>query len=297
MENQNNNQAVLAALGYPVLPQTVTPVIKTQKTVQRTQYDPNKLQAVVDALKTPTLRKSKYESLANALANTPEARSFIGAYGTEVINPWAVGLSSLARGFGSAYGDRLASDREAALKDQENALKAAQLEAEATKQAIQDQSSLDYIKYNDPNAGGDVSYRFEPERIEKMKKLNDEAGRWATEWGKGISDMANTEASQAYNEFEGMAKQYVQDQLKKIYGAQMTEQEGERFFKSMGLSPYLDPKMRWRLVENALNDVAHKNGLSLQPVQQSKIPQKGDVIDGYEFLGGDPSDQKNWRVK
>lgn len=264
MENQNNNQAVLAALGYPVLPQTVTPVIKTQKTVQRTQYDPNKLQAVVDALKTPTLRKSKYESLANALANTPEARSFTGAYGTEVINPWAMGLSSLARGFGSVYGDRLASDREAALKDQENALKAAQLEAEATKQAIQDQSSLDYIKYNDPNAGVDVSYRFEPERIADMKELNDKAGRWATQWGKGVSDMANTEASQAYNEFEGKAKQYVQDQLKKIYGAQMTEQEGERFFKSMGLSPYLDPEMRWKLVENALDDLARKSGKTIK---------------------------------
>lgn len=153
MENQNNSQAVLGALGYPVaLPQTVIPITKTQTQVQRTQYDPEKLQAVVNALRTPTLKKSGWESFANALANTPEARSFTGAYGTEVINPWAMGLSSLARGFGSVYGDKLASAREAEAKDLENMQKAAQLEAEATKQAITEQEARDYIKVNDPNA-------------------------------------------------------------------------------------------------------------------------------------------------
>lgn len=167
MENQNNSQAVLGALGYPVaLPQTVEPVIKVQNQVQRTQYDPEKLQAVVNALRTPTLKKSGWESFANALANTPEARSFTGAYGTEVINPWAMGLSSLARGFGSVYGDKLASAREAEAKDLENMQKAAQLEAEATKQAITDQIGLDYVKYNNPNA------KAEQEQAKTQEALN-----------------------------------------------------------------------------------------------------------------------------
>ena len=80
---------------------------------------------------------------------------------------------------------------------------------------------------------------------------------------------------------------YIQDQLKKIYGAQMTEQEGERFFKSMGLSPYLDPALRWRLVENALNDVAHKNNLDIKQVEapnQTPITKKDDgsfTVNGY----------------
>lgn len=167
MENQNNNQAVLQALGYPTaLPQSVVPVTNTKTTIQRTQYDPSKLQAVVNALKTPTLKKSKYESLANVLANAPEARTFKGAYGVEVFNPWAMGLSSLARGFGSVYGDRLASDREAALKDQENAIKAAQLEAEATKQAISDETENTHIKYNNPNA------KAEQEQAKTQEALN-----------------------------------------------------------------------------------------------------------------------------
>lgn len=153
MTTMEQAQQVMGALGYPVaLPQTVVPVTKTQSQVQRTQYNPEKLQSVIDALKTPTVRKSKWESFANALAATPEARSFTGAYGTEVINPWAMGLSSLARGFGSAYGDRLASEREAAIKDQENALKAAQIAMDADKQVISDQIAQDYIKVNDPKA-------------------------------------------------------------------------------------------------------------------------------------------------
>lgn len=154
MTTMEQAQQVMGALGYPTLsmPQGIKKVTNTKTTTQGVQYDPNKWQALMTALGRPTVRKSKWESLANALATTPEARSFTGAYGTEVINPWAMGLSSLARGFGSAYGDRLASAREAEMKDQENALKAAQLDAEATKQAVAREIATEHMKYNDPNA-------------------------------------------------------------------------------------------------------------------------------------------------
>lgn len=289
MTTMEQAQQVMGALGYPTLalPQSIQPVTNTKATIQRTQYDPTKWQALMTALSRPTVRKSPYESLAQALAQAPQAQTFKGAYGVDVMNPWAVGASALARGFGSVYGDRLAAQREAEEKDRENAIKAAQLDAEATKQAVTRETSTEHMKVNDPNAGGNVAYRFTPERINKMKELNEQAGRWATEYGKGVSDMMNTEASQAYNEFEGLAKQYVQDQLKKIYGAQMTEQEGERFFKSMGLSPYLDPALRWRLVENALNDVAQKNNIDMQQLvapNQTPIAKNDDgsfTVNGY----------------
>lgn len=278
------------------LPQTVIPVTKTSSETRGVRYDPAKLQALrlaltsgrgdlkplKSAMTAPRPVMSKWEAVANALAQAPEAKSYTGGFGEEIISPWAEGLSAFTRGFGQAYATRAASQREAdaqaredAIKAaeldykvaemaREDAIKAAQLENEAAKQEYVNQVADDYIKYNNPTTGtGDVSYRFEPQRIENLKELNDKAGRWATEWGKGISDMANTDQSQAYNEFEGKTKQYVQDQLKKIYGAQMTEQEGERFFKSMGLSPYLDPKLRWSLVENALEDVARKNNMSM----------------------------------
>ena len=268
------------------LPQTVVPVTKRSYETKGVQYDPAKLQALKDALgagrgdlqplkaaiTAPRPVMSNGEAIARALAQYPEARSFTGGFGEEIINPWAVGLSSLARGFGNVYGARAESLREADAQARDDAIKAAELDYKAAKQEYVNQVADDYIKYNNPTTGtGDVSYRFEPQRIENLKELNDKAGRWATEWGKGISDMANTEQSQAYNEFEGKAKQYVQDQLKKIYGAQMTEQEGERFFKSMGLSPYLDPKLRWSLVENALEDVARKNNMSMIQQPQTEI--------------------------
>lgn len=334
-EMTDNTQAVMGALYPMALPQTVVPVTKNTFTTRRTQYDPNKLKAVMDALRTPRntqimvdalnkprALKTRGEVIAEALSELPQTRSFTGGFGEEIINPWDMALTSFARAYGSTYKSKKSDEREkadAAREDaiksaqiqmeaenaaREDAIKAAQLDLEANKAEITSQMADDYIKYNNPNAGGDVAYRFEPQRIQDLKELNDKAGRWATQWGKGMSDMANTEQSRAYNEFEGKAKQYVQDQLKKIYGAQMTEQEGERFFKSMGLSPYLAPELRWSLVENALEDVARKNGTTMQqqatqPVATNArpLPQVGQIVDGYEFLGGNPADAKNWRAK
>lgn len=301
MNDEQRAMAVNGALNGQgiqlALPQTIQPVTKTQYQVQRTQYDPEKLLALKTALATPRRVMSQDEIWANALANYPEAKSYTGGFGEEIISPWAEGVSSFMRSFGSAYATAKADEREKAEQAREDAIKAAQLDYEASKQNISDQTAKDYIKLNQSNDAGNTAYRFAPERIQELKDLNYAAGRWGTDWGKGVSDIANTEQSQAYNEFEGKAKQYVQDQLKKIYGAQMTEAEGERFFKSMGLSPKLDPDLRWKLVENALEDIARKNGTTIQAQQTNMLPQKGQVIDGYEFLGGDPADAKNWRAK
>lgn len=268
MNDEQRAMAVNSALNNPgiqlALPQTIQPVTKTQYQVQRTQYDPEKLMALKTALATPRRVMSRDEIWANALANYPEAKSYTGGFGEEIINPWAEGLSNFARSFGSAYAAAKADEREKAEQAREDAIKAAQLDYEASKQNISDQTAEDYIKLNQSNDTGNTAYRFAPERIQELKDLNYAAGRWGTDWGKGVSDIANTEQSQAYNEFEGKAKQYVQDQLKKIYGAQMTEAEGERFFKSMGLSPKLDPELRWKLVENALEDIARKNNTTIK---------------------------------
>ena len=286
------------------LPQTVIPVTKTSSETRGVRYDPAKLQALKMALgagrgdlqplkaaiTAPRPVMSNGEAIARALAQYPEARSFTGGFGEEIINPWAVGISSLARGFGNVYGARAESQREAdaqvrddAIKAaeldykaaemaREDAIKAAQLENEAAKQEYVNQVADDWIKYNNPTTGtGDVSYRFEPERVQELKDLNEKAGRWATEWGAGVSDMSNTEKSQAWAEFDGKTKQYVQDQLKKIYGSQMTEQDSIRFFNSMGLSRYMDPKVRWSLVENSLEDLARKNGKTLKQEPQTEI--------------------------
>lgn len=109
-----------------------------------------------------------------------------------------------------------------------------------------------------------IGERTSPEMIDKMQSLNKKAGRWMSEYTYGASSVRNSDAAKSYQEFEGLAKQIVQDQLRKIYGAQFTEKEGERFFKSMGLSPKLAPEVRWNLFMNAINDLRLKSGL--QPV-------------------------------
>lgn len=106
-----------------------------------------------------------------------------------------------------------------------------------------------------------IGERTSPEMIDKMQSLNKKAGRWMSEYTYGASSVRNSDAAKSYQEFEGLAKQIVQDQLRKIYGAQFTEKEGERFFKSMGLSPKLAPDVRWNLFMNAINDLRLKSGL------------------------------------
>ena len=93
-------------------------------------------------------------------------------------------------------------------------------------------------------AGGQdlIGDRTTPAKIAEMKKANDNAGRWFSDYTYSASEMKGTQAVKEYQKFEGMAKQIVQDQLRKVYGAQFTEKEGERFFASMGLSPKMDPK-------------------------------------------------------
>lgn len=149
---QQNNQAVLQALGYPVLPQSVVRTPRTERTVQRTQYDPNKLNAVLAALQKPRSLKTRGEVIAEVLAETPEARSFKGGYGEEIINPWAMGLSSFARAFGAAYKSKKQDEREKELEDRENALKAAQIALDADKKNITDTYSEEYMKINDSSA-------------------------------------------------------------------------------------------------------------------------------------------------
>ena len=115
MENQSNNQAVMTALGYPMaLPQAIIPIDKVQKQVQRTQYSPEKIQAVLDALNKPRTLKTRGEVIAEALAATPETRSFTGGFGEEIINPWDMALTSFARAFGNTYKSKKEDEREKA---------------------------------------------------------------------------------------------------------------------------------------------------------------------------------------
>lgn len=192
----NNGMAVQNALqgaGIQLaLPQVVEPVWKTQHQVSAVKYDPKKLQALKDALgiKHPTM--SGMEALANALAQTPETRSFKGGFGEEIINPWADGFSNFARAFGNTYSARKADERQKAEQAREDAIKAAQMDLEASKQQVVDQISKDYIKYNNPDAKGLQEVEKQAKELQTvqvlMNQLEDIGTRFDDEF-KNIDDI------------------------------------------------------------------------------------------------------------
>lgn len=144
-----------------------------------------------------------------------------------------------------------------------SALERAKLSADGKKK--EDTAALDAL----------IEMRTSPERMNEMKALNESAGRWAAGGLYDLDSMRATESAQAYQQFEGIAKQMVQDQLRKIYGAQFTEKEGERFFKSMGLNPTMDPSVRWKLLINALNDLRVKSGKAPLSLDAPKTSNPG----------------------
>lgn len=279
MDKTQLNNALMPTMALPQQVEIV-PVSSTQ--TQRTVYDPNDIIAMRKAIQERN-KKSSWEALSNVLGSV-QPKSYTGAYGVEVSNPWVEGIASALQGFDKAYTAR--KDAERQLADDEFEL--AKMMAEANKSAITTQVQEQAIKINvKDNLLGEqalMADRYSPERIQELKTLNEKAGRWMTGGTKLVSDILNTESSKAYNEFEGKAKQYVQDQLKKIYGSQMTEPEGERFFKSMGLSPELDPNVRWALVENALNDLAVKQGMNKIVLETPE--QQAEQKAGADFMAG-----------
>lgn len=262
---------IQAALMPPALPQTLEPVTTKKRQVQYTQYDPQSVAAYNEAMGKVAPRASTAELLANALAGIDDAPSYEGAYDTQVSNPLVSGITNALQGFGGMYGARKQQEREYLTDMLNTDRERARIQMEMGKKNITEAEENGMIKVNKDTTSAGVAEKFAPENIARVKELNDKAGRWINDWTKGVSDMLNTEQSQAYNEFEGLAKQYVQDQLRKIYGAQFTESEGERFFQSMGLSPKLDPDVRWRLVENALTDVARKNSLQMPKINENGV--------------------------
>lgn len=158
-----------------------------------------------------------------------------------------------------------------------------------------------------------LQLKVAPDRLREMKRLSDAAGRWDSNkydrnnpdqgwWDRrsivgkdfGVDSYYNTQETKDYQKFEGMAKQLVQDQLRLIYGSQFTEKEGERFFQSMGLSPLVDPSVRWDLCIDAINDIRVKNGYNaIDPNTFEEIPGTAAVLPGQEGQAQQQAQQSN----
>lgn len=148
------------------LPQTLQKVTKKSWSSQGTEYDPNKMQALRDALGLPRPKMTWQEALANTLSQAQNPQAFTGGFGEQFIDPWGTGFASLARGFGNTYGVRAANAREIAEKEREDAIKMAELENEAAKRTVSSQVVNDYMKVNNPNAKTPEDLQKEQQRKE-----------------------------------------------------------------------------------------------------------------------------------
>lgn len=68
------------------------------------------------------------------------------------------------------------------------------------------------------------------------------------------------------------------------YGTSQMEQENKKELVKMGVNPFLDVAAQMFSGQN-----------NIKPQANSNLPNVGDVVDGYKFLGGDPSQPSSWQ--
>lgn len=125
------------------------------------------------------------------------------------------------------------------------------------------------------------------------------------------------DAATARAEYVSMVDNEILPLLRQTFGAQFTEREGESLKATLG-SPNRSPQEKDAVLRSfirtkmeTVNSLAREMGYEepysrdyIQNTQQSigngpaassQTPKKGNIEDGYMFLGGDPSDPKNWK--
>ena len=164
MDKTQLNNALMPSLA---LPQQLVPVTTSSAQAKYDVYDPNDIIAMRKAIQERN-KKSSWEALSNALGSI-EPKTYKGAYGVEVSNPWVDGIASALKGFDKAYTAR--KDAERQLADDEFEL--AKMMAEANKKAITEQVSTDVQKVNVP-ADSAMANETMQSYIQTLEKLSGE---------------------------------------------------------------------------------------------------------------------------
>lgn len=286
------------------MPQSVVPVTKKTWSSQSTQYDPNKMQALRDALGLPRPKMTWQEALANTLSQAQNPQAFTGGFGEQFVDPFGTGFASLARGFGNTYGVRAANAREIAEKEREDAIKMAELENEAAKRTVSSQVMDDYVKFNDPNAKGaateqqrvrtvdgmlneleEIGTRFDDDfkNIDDMEKNETRLGRESRGalWGIGRS----TDERQALNDFmgwQGNIKNVLVDANRKAGSGTMSDADAARYEQGISQAKSL-PEARAILrqfkkrLELGMDENPVNNRTSIQEAQAMNAFMSGNL--------------------
>lgn len=270
------------------MPQSVQKVTKKSWASQGTQYDPEKMQALRDALGLPRPKMTWQEALANSLAQTQNPQAFTGGFGEQFIDPWGTGFASLARGFGSTYGVRAANAREVAEKEREDAIKMAELENEAAKRTVSNQTADDYIKFNNPNGSGMMPDQQQTQRDAALSALRD-----LEDLSKGGIGGWNNEADSRWNSKKtastlGRREQALSALLPMTNN--IARASGGSGINTLGeMMAYLGipENATSAQIKGALPGIVKKLGMEEEFYQRSPINSsnaKPVVIDGYTIL-------------
>jgi hypothetical protein len=119
---------------------------------------------------------------------------------------------------------------------------------------------------------------------------------YTTVGGKVLNGLATPEGQQ----YHQAAQNWVRANLRKESGAAIgvaeMDQEIRNYFPVFGDSPEVvkQKAANRKVVENAMRTAAAGAVPPGNPPSASKGPKPGDIEDGYQFKGGNPSDPKNW---
>lgn len=246
MSPQHNlNNALMPSLALPQQVEIV-PVSSTQ--VQRTVYDPNDIIAMRKAMQERN-KRSSWEALSNALGSV-QPKSYTGAYGVEVSNPWVEGIASALQGFDKAYTAR--KDAERKLADDEFEL--AKMMAEANKRAITTQVQEQAIKRNVKDDSDeqiktsqlldimendleDIGTRFDDDysNIDEMQKGVTRLEVLGTDalWGAGRSTGEKL-AREQFEAWKGSMKNVLVNANRKAGTGSMSDADAARFEQNLG---------------------------------------------------------------
>lgn len=140
-----------------------------------------------------------------------------------------------------------------------------------------------------------TKYLTSPEMREKMRKLNQEAGRWAFQSDEVTGPLSllgrlttrvipgedytiaknnNTVRAQAYQQWEGWAKQVAGNAIKQMTSGQISNFEQKRFDEMIGAAPGMDWKARENLLDTFINSLYASYGDGSGHVDNEPVSQK-----------------------
>lgn len=171
-------------------------------------------------------------------------------------------------------------------------------------QEYQKQRAQQYAQMQQELAEGSGNLDTLKQTVERALELNKTArSGFLADTRQSLGRMfGGGEQTSAGAELQGLMKNELVGQLKKVFGGNITEGEREYLNQLYAADLSMSEGEREALIRNLYDSAAKRQQANQSAFDrlfgtQTQMPQEGQELDGYVFLGGDPADPKNWRAK